>query len=469
MQNTKLVLLLRTLESKEWERLKDYVYSPFFNKREEVCRLFDYFYDRQEDIDQMCFDKAAISQYVFPDKAPDEKRLAYQYNYLMRLSEDFLAQEDLYQDSFLLEKSKLNVLLEKKLYKHFNFQLGKAQKRIKTEEVRSISYWRDQYWLSEIETQALISERKREYIKGFQNLSDNLDNYFFFEKLRYSCAMANLEAIGANKYDIQFIEQIKDYLEEKTDKDFHIDIYLKIFQCLIQQDNEQTFSLLRQQVEQYQSLISKEELREIIVFVINICLRKTRKGYEEYYEQALDLYMLGIENKTLFTGNNLTHWTYNNVVKLAIRVKRYQWLDQFIDQYSVYLSPSFREEAINYSKAELAFSKQNYDSCLQHINQVNFTDPQYFLGSRIMLLKSFYATDALDALSSQLASFMMFLRRNKKISNDYKQTLLNFCSLLHLILRSRPDKKDKVLQKIEATKQKVEGDWLRQVAEEMMS
>jgi hypothetical protein len=85
-----------------------------------------------------------------------------------------------------------------------------------------------------------------------------------------------------------------------------------------------------------------------------------------------------------------------------------------------------------------------------------------------MLLKSFYATDALDALSSQLASFMMFLRRNKKISNDYKQTLLNFCSLLHLILRSRPDKKEQVLQKINNTRQKVEGDWLRKVAEEML-
>lgn len=468
MQSAKLIALLCVLDAPEWERLKDYVYSPYFNKRKEVCRLFDYFYQRQEAIGEADFDKRAISRYVFPGAPFADKQLAYQFNYLLRLSEDFLAQEDLQQDSFLLEKRKLNVLLEKKLKKHFNFQFNKARKRIKTEQVRSISYWRDQYWFSEIEAQALLSERKRQYIKGFQNLSYNLDNYYFFEKLRYSCAMANLEAIGANKYDIRFVEEVINYLEEQEEKDFHIDIYLKTFQCLTQQDNEETFSLLRQQVEQYQSLISKEELREIIVFVINICLRKTRQGHEEYYEQALELYVLGVENKTLFTGNNLTHWTYNNIVNLALRVKRYAWLDQFINQYSVYLTPKFREEALNYSKAELAFSKDDYDSCLDHINKVTFTDPQYFLGSRIMLLKSFYATDALDALSSQLASFMMFLRRNKKISNDYKQTLLNFCSLLHLILRSRPDKKEKVLRKIQATKQKVEGEWLLKVAEEVL-
>jgi len=468
MHSSKLVVLISALKAKEWNRLRDYVYSPYFNKREEVCRLFDFFYEQREELAEADLDRRLIFRYVFPSTSFDEKRLAYQFNYLLRLCEDFLAQQDIEQDSFLTDRTKLNVLLEKGLEKHFNFQLNKAQQRIEQDEKRSVHYWRDRYWLSEIEVQALMSERKRQYIRSFQNLSDNLDAYYFFEKLRYSCAMVNLEAIGANKYDIHFIEQISNYLEDKSELDFHIDIYLKTYQCLTQRDNEETFQLLRKQIETYQSQLSKGELREIIVFSINICARKIRQGLHDYYADALELYMLGIHTRALFTDNSLTHWTFNNVVKLALRLKEYEWLEDFIKQNHIHLATKVRDEAMNFSLAELAFSKGDYDSCLEHINQVTFTDPQYFLGSRIMLLKSFYATEALDALSSQLASFMMFLRRNKKISNDYKQTLLNFCSLLHLILRSRPDKKEKVLQKIQKTKQKVEGEWLRQVAEEIL-
>lgn len=468
MRNSKLVALLSVLEVKEWDRLRDYVYSPYFNKREEVCRLFDFFYERQELVGQLDFDKEEVDAFVHPGQVYNEKQLAYLFNYLLRLAEDFLGQEDLTRDGFILQRNKLNVLLEKHLKKHFHFQLNKSKQRIAGEEVRSGYFWRDRYWLSEMEAQAFMSERKRQYDQSFQNLSDALDNYYCYEKLRYSCAMVNLEAIGSTKYEIQLIDGLIQNLSARTEVDFHIDIYLKIYECLTEKDNEKTFTLLRKQVELHQNRLSREELREILLFLVNICLRKTRQGLEDYYVQALELYEFGIKNRTLFAGQYLTHWTYNNVVKLALRVKRYQWLNQFIDENATYLAPNVREQATNFNKAELAFSKGDYDSCLEHINQVTFTDPQYFLGSRIMLLKSFYAIDAFDSLSSQLASFMMFLRRNKKISNDYKQTLLNFCSLLHLVLRSKPDKKEKVLQKINDTKQKVEGTWLLKVAEEIL-
>lgn len=468
MRNSKLVELLSVLDAREWDRLRDYVYSPYFNKREEVCQLFDFFYEWKDQDTKAELDKKQISEYVFPDGSFDEKQLAYLFNYLLRLAEDFLVQEDLGEDEFILQRSKLSVLLERRLKKHFSFQLNKSKQRIEEEEVRSDHFWRDKYWLSEIEAQAFMSERKRQYDQSFQNLSDALDDFYFYEKLRYSCAMVNLEAIGSTKYDIQLINELIQNLGARPEVDFHIDIYLKIYECLTEQDNEKTFTLLRRQVELHQNKLSTGESREIILFLVNICLRKIRQGYDEYYVQALDLYEFGIKNRILFDGSYFTHWTYNNVVKLALRVKRHKWLDQFIDENAVHLAPNVREQAINFSKAELAFSEENFDGCLEHINKVNFTDPQYYLGSRIMLLKSFYAIDAFDSMSSQLASFMMFLRRNKKISNDYKQTLLNFCSLLHLILRSRPDKKEKVVQKINDTKQKIEGEWLLKVADEML-
>lgn len=468
MPNSKLVALLAKLNSKEWLRLQDFIYSPYFNKRPEVCKLFDFFYAHKNELATAALDRPKIYQFVFPGETYKDKNLAYHFNYLLRLAEDFLTQEDIQADTFYYNRNKLTMLLEKRLTKHFNFQFKKLNVQLEKDTIRSDHYWRDRFLLAEMEAQAFMNKRQRQYDESFQRLSDSLDAYYFFEKLRYSCAMVNLEAIGSSKYNIQFIDEIINHFGGREGIDFHLDIYLNIYQCLTEQEHQEAFTKLKNLIFEHQKDLAKEEFREIVLFTINICARKIRQGFEEYYEQALEFYLLGIQSRSLFAGDNLTHWTFNNVTKIALRLKRYEWLESFIDENTRYLAPNVREESMNFSKAELAFSQKEYGEVLTYIAKCTFTDPQYFLGSRIILLKSFYATNAFDSMSSQLASFIMFLRRNKKISADYKKTLLNFCSLLHLILRSKPDKKEKVVQKILETKQKIEGPWLLQVAEEYL-
>jgi hypothetical protein len=359
-------------------------------------------------------------------------------------------------------------LLERRQEKHFKLHFKKAQKLIEEAPERSDISWRNQYYLSEISAQAFMNKRKRQYDKSFQELSDSLDHYYMYEKLRYSCAMVNIEGIASSKYDIKMIEAIISQLDQEDSVDFHLMIYRLIYESLTLVESDQTFFRLKDLIHQHQEDLSKPELREILLFAINICARQIRKGREEFYEEALSFYLLGIDNKALFAGNNLTHWTFNNVVKLALRLKRHDWLESFIKEHAQHLSAHVREDTMNYSLAELAFNQGNYGAVLEHINRIKFTDPQYYLGSRIMLLKAFFELGAIDSMSSQLASFIMFLRRNKKLSSDYKKTLLNFCSLLHLILRSRPDKKEKVLLQIQQTRQKIEGPWLLQVADRML-
>lgn len=468
MPNSKLVAILTKLNSKEWLRLRDFVHSPYFNKRTEVSALFDYFSKYKSQLNKAAAHREQIHAHIFPGAPYNEKNLAYQFNYLLRLTEDFLTHEDIQADSFYYNRSKLTMLLEKRLNKHFNFQFKKLNAQLDKDSTRSSHYWRDRFLLAEVEAEAFMNRRQRQYDDSFQRLSDSLDAYYFFEKLRYSCAMVNLEAIGSTKYNIAFIEEIIQYLGNQETVDFHLEIYLNIYQCLTEQEHDEAFATLKKLIFQHQKDLSKEEFREIVLFTINICARKIRQGFEEYYEQALEFYLLGIQSRSLFAGDTLTHWTFNNVTKIALRLKRYEWLRSFIDEHTRYLAPNVREESMNFSKAELAFSQKEYGEVLTYIAKFTFTDPQYLLGSRIILLKSFYATQAFDSMSSQLASFIMFLRRNKKISADYKKTLLNFCSLLHLILRSQPDKKDKVIERIKATKQKIEGPWLLQVADEYL-
>jgi len=41
MKNTKLILLLKTLRTREKTRFKEYIHSPFFNKNKKIIRLLE--------------------------------------------------------------------------------------------------------------------------------------------------------------------------------------------------------------------------------------------------------------------------------------------------------------------------------------------------------------------------------------------------------------------------------------------
>ena len=94
----------------------------------------------------------------------------------------------------------------------------------------------------------------------------------------------------------------------------------------------------------------------------------------------LDLYVKGIENKSLFDESYLSHWTYSNVVKLALRLERYEWIESFISEYTGSLPPQYREDAQYYNLAELYYHKHDYDKVLDNLNQLHFTDLHYHLG-----------------------------------------------------------------------------------------
>ncbi|HQU59781.1 MAG TPA: hypothetical protein PLU64_11320, partial [Saprospiraceae bacterium] len=212
--------------------------------------------------------------------------------------------------------------------------------------------------------------------------------------------------------------------------------------------------------------IQPTERREVYLYAINFCARKIRQGKETYVPVVLGLYIQGISDESLFEGGYLSHWTYTNVVKLALRQKDFDWAEHFIRDYSDKLSPQSREDALHFNLAELFYQKEQYGEVLSHLTKLNFSDMFYHIGSRTVLVKTFYESEEIESLLSLLASFSNFLRRNKKISASLKKTYLNFCNLLIQLLHDNPRKREKIKGQIQATQPLAERAWLMKVWEE---
>lgn len=162
----------------------------------------------------------------------------------------------------------------------------------------------------------------------------------------------------------------------------------------------------------------------------------------------------------LLHEGRLSPWTFTNVVKLALRLQRFEWLEGFMAAYSALLPDAFRDNVLHYNMAELYFYTNRLPQAQLELLRVEMSDMNYYLGARVLLAKIYAEQGEEEALLSLLAAFTVFLKRNKQISADLKQTYLNFCRILWQLVRAKPGQTARLATEIQETALLTDRAWL---------
>ena len=464
MENSKLIGLLRSFDEQEWAEFGDFVASPYFNKRRALVRFYEVLSRATPDFPGEKIQKRWVFSQIFPAEPYNEKKMAYHMNYLLKLAEQYLGRK-VYESREMGEQ--LDILegfVRKGREKNFRFLEKKLGRTFAQRQARESDYWYHRFLFASIQLEHFSTLKKRSIDPSFQEFSNTLDTFFMFEKLRHASSIATLQDLVTAEVDLGMVDELIQFLAKADLVAPEVDVYRYLFLAYKHSDAsyfEQFLALLRRQVETASPRIK----RELFLFAINFCGRRIMEGHSSYYQIMLDLYMEGVENQALFEGNYLSPWTYTNVVKLALGLKKIDLLENFIETHSAHLPPSHRVDAEYLNRAELSYFKQEYGQVLDNLKKLEHSDFYYTLGSRVLLLKTFYAQDDIEPLLSQITAFNQYLRRNKKLSASVKKPYSNFCRSLALILRSQPKKADKVRQQIEQLHPVAEKSWLLETLE----
>lgn len=466
MKKSKLISLISTFSYAEWKRLGEFINSPYFNNNELVIKLYKFL-----DLNKPLFEinKNKVFKAIFPLQAYDDSKLSYVMSDLLKLSEKFLSIEHFMNDSSQQKRLALMEYSNRGLKKHYHFLHAKASSELNMQKLGPTSLL-NKLLLSEVEISFFTKQKVRRYDPSIQDTYNALNEYYYSQLLKYTCSLLNYSIVVSGDFIIEPISRklIDELIKDKEDYSPLIRVYLCIYQTLStnEDENGKHFKTLMNLLEESQELIEKEELRELYLFTINFCARKTRKGENEYVPIMLKMYDEGIKNNALIENGYLSHWTYTNVVRLGLREGRYEWVEKFIDEYKGLLPPETFDDAYHLNLADLRFNQENYDAVLDHLIRLQFSDPIYHLTSRLLLIKTFYEREDTEALLSLLASFTIYLKRNKGSSVVIKKTFLNFCTILHQLLKNNPKKRSQLLEKIKTIQPLTERAWLLKVWEE---
>jgi hypothetical protein len=423
MRDSKLVKALQTLDAWELRHLADFVHSPFHNKHERLSALFDRLIALAPDYPEEALQRAQLYADLFASDAYEEQKWKDLLSLAMKLLRNFLGQYRLRNQPFQTSMAALDEMRERGWDNEFTKQhqlledsLPKRQEKLQERSLKKLQL--QEAWIT-FQTTSKVGRKVEDSI---QVASDLLDSHFILSKLKYGVEMANRQNVVAQKFETGLLGAVLDHLQSRPailSAHPAIEIYLLIYRCLTEADAGATFERLRAAMQTHVPSLPLPETREIYAYAINFCIRQVNKGGEAYLHILLSLYQSALDDGALFSDGWLFQWDYKNIVSAGLKARNFAWCENFIEAYKDKLEPSTRENVYTYNLASLYFEQGDLRRALRLLQHVEFNDVFYQLGSKVILLKSFYELGDFEALISTCDAFKIYLKRNKTLSQSH--------------------------------------------------
>ena len=468
MQNSRLLELLRTLTPAELTAFGKYLRSPFFNHRDDVVRLFDYFFEKKEAKREDVFDKKNVFVGIFPGEKMDDKKLSYAMSFLYQATQNFLVYNELMAGGEAAFQIQLARAMRKRgLGRPFETALKKAEDTLANQPHRNTDYHYLSHLLHLEKYESGVSER-RTASRSFQEMAGETDLYFIATKLRQGCTALMHKAVSETSYRLDLLGEVLAQVERQQLQAVPaIGIFYYAYRALTEEDAKPWFGRLREAMRLHFHQFPKAEMRDIYTLAVNYCIRQINTqreagGHEFHLRQVFEIYQEGLENEVFTDGGVLSRFTYNNIANAGLGLKAFDWVEVFLKKYRDSLEPRHRESAYLFNLASLHFRRSDYGRVLELLTQTEFDDLLHQLDARRMLLRSYFELGEFTALDSLLDSFQAFMRRHRDVGY-LRQNYLNLIRFTRKLLQTPASDRaarEKLRSEIVEAKALAEREWL---------
>lgn len=459
---SKLMTLFRAFSKVEMNAVKKLVSSPYFNRRADVIKLFDYFYTCRFST-KMIPSKEQAYTFVYSQQTFNDSKFRSLMNKLLELSEEYLLQRELSNNIFDRKLRICRAYRKINQDKLFISELSATKKYLQESTYRNSEYYENDYQL-QLEEYAFTTRSKRIQEFNLQQTADSLDIYYLTLKLKQTCILLSHQTVYRKEYD----QGLLPFLLEKANESKYLQIpaiaiYLYAFHALTESEEEDVhLNLLKEMLITKGDLFQVEEISNLYFLAINICIKKLNLGKHKYAIEALELYKIGLKKNYLVNSGLFNHFTYNNIFNLGMLTEEFQWTETFLKEYKPLLEGKIREETYSLNLAQLKFSRRQYATVLRLLHKSEYKDLLMNLTAKTIELKTYYEMVELDLLEAHIEAMEKFIRR-KKMMGYHKDIYIDTLRLVKKMLRVNPfdkEEKQKLLETIQMAKAIAEKRWL---------
>lgn len=430
----KLVSLLQTFSKYELNRFRKFLLSPYLNDQEELTRLFGIINEelRKGEEELSALDKQKVWKALFPKQKFDDAHLRRLASDLTQSALRFLVEEARKRDP-LAEALELQKVLEQpELQKHLAGVERQIQKHLQTATGQSTWYYLSQFrlhWNQYNRASKVVATA--DFMEKLLPADQSLEYFYAVQKLKFYVAWLTFRGFRATEQKLTVIPGFWEYLQLPRFEGVPlVSIYQDVIRCLTEPDEEKHYRRLMKNLDKFSDKLTKEDLRECYYIAQNYCAFKINQGKQEYYREVFEIFKIIIQSDILLENGQLSEGVYKNIVTASLGVGEFEWAEQFIREYYIFLPFNIRENARTFNLAFLYLYQKKYNDVIELLRNVEYSDVVYALGSKVILLRTYFESGEYLVMDSLIDSFRIYLRRNKLISKNLKREYINFINFL---------------------------------------
>jgi hypothetical protein len=471
MIKAKVIDILRSLSKEELKWFGDYLSSPLFNKRETIAELLGAYKKYYPGFDDKNFTKEKIHRKLFPGKPYNDEVFRNLNSQLLKQAEEFLSYLRYSSDGHSQKKHLLNELLRRKLHSLFEKNLAEALRTLESGEAKDHDYFSKSYEIyllkdiynsfrDDFDKQD-IQRAERDLLVSFVMKILEIQNYVLYE--------SRLLRIDRSLYlSDKFTENLMKHLPEDIKEMPQVKIHFNAF-MLEKTDEEKYFTELHRLVAQHGDLLEKEKRYNKYVDLIDHLKRTRSMNDPDTLKEVFQLRKEIVE-KGLYMENFITNMFFLNMVKSGSRLKEFDWVKNFIENYNSLLTEDYRHSTLHLALAIMHFEMKKFGEALSNLSLVRYEDSYYNLEVRNLTSRIYYEMGESDLLIDFLNSYRIYLSKNRVLSKKEIESHNHFVSVLGKMLRIRESGKSYKLDELmpaEKKKEFISKAWILEKMKEL--
>jgi len=445
---------LNKLSKKEVNKFGIFIRSDYYNTNKNVIKLFKYLSTLHPKISEENIKKKILFRKIYRKGKYSDGVIRKTIFIYLKVFDKFLIQLETENNTVKSNISLMNSYKKHGLLKNFKDQIKSLYQLIERHvSVKSYDYY-------DYKCKVLYEEcyykhyfENVVYRKGHQMSHDFNDYMFIILKLFCFQIFYTLESNENNqiKFERTFYDVIISTIEKNKRhyKTKHHYIYMRYLALMMfTHDDFKYFSEFLNYYKSYKKYFKKEMLAEYQKNVENY-LRRVTKYKEHNIIDAKKLFgiydsMLMKRNPTdsesLLQNGMLADILFFKSVMAGINVKRYEWIEKFIERYKDSVKGKSSKDVINLSYANYYFCMGEYSLTMNYINKVSYQFSELYLHSKTLLLKTFYEMSDFSPISFEINNVLKYIRLNKEYPKNFRKYFTTFIRYIRKLVKLKESK-----------------------------
>ena len=443
--NFKLINLLNSFSNSELKEFKKFISSPLNSSGRNYLPLLEHLIEHKTTgLDNIY--ARDIYEKLYPGKKFSRQTLKNRFSELYKLGEEFLIYLGLKNNKTEKEKILLKMLIERKLFSPFGKKYSSIVQQLENEKYDSSVY----------HDLTVIKNFNIDYLKEKKDMKNLYDHFFDRSQIVLSINLIDLLEFGLEfslmEYDnktyesnhvVEFLKnlEIRDMINSFKRSDnliFQIAAmnYL-LYKAYENNENEEEYFQAHKIFSQISDKLKDDYKIIFMNFMTYFCIRKQNLGSKKFQQELFNLYNEKL-NQGLFADLKTPIYELNNFrdyVYIGLALRKFRWVEDFINKYSKELPEEFREDEVNLSYAKLNIAYRHYEKSLLNLKEIKTVNYLLYLDSSVFKLCCYYELGKFEEAFLEIDKIRHYLRNHKEIPDVHKEPGMHFVRIYQKLLK----------------------------------